>query len=131
MPSTLPIIWVGTGYSRLDAGLHHCRCWQEYGDRETINIAIAFERKGTGRAVVDSSFHHFVDYNLDPSTGCPSFVTEPCSYRTPWIQPNVLFAAGLQKDSAVIGIHHDDRVFSDFNDGFKQCSRRANGTPHR
>jgi hypothetical protein len=68
-----------------------------------FNIAIAFERKGTGRAVVDSSFHHFVDYNLDPSTGCPSFVTEPCSYRTPWIQPNVLSGAGLQKDSAVIG----------------------------
>ena len=22
------------------------------------------------------SFHHFLDYNLDPRTGCPSFVTE-------------------------------------------------------
>jgi hypothetical protein len=43
-----------------------------------FNIAIAFERNGGGRAVVDSSFHHFLDYNLDPRAGCPSFVTEPC-----------------------------------------------------
>jgi hypothetical protein len=42
-----------------------------------FNIAIVFERNGRGRAVVDSSFHHFVDYNLDPRSGCPSFVTEP------------------------------------------------------
>jgi hypothetical protein len=41
-----------------------------------FNIAIAFERNGRGRAVVDSSFHHFLDYNLDPRAGCPSFVTE-------------------------------------------------------
>jgi hypothetical protein len=46
-----------------------------------FNIAIAFERNGTGRAVVDSSFHHFADYNFDPRRGCPSFVTEPSSYR--------------------------------------------------
>jgi hypothetical protein len=49
--------------------------------RRPFNLAIAFERNGTGRAVVDSSFHHFADYNLDPKKGCPSFVTEPCSYR--------------------------------------------------
>jgi hypothetical protein len=42
-----------------------------------FNIAIGFERNGRGRAVVDSSFHHFLDYNLDPRAGCPSFVTEP------------------------------------------------------
>lgn len=42
-----------------------------------FNIAVAFDRNGRGRAVVDSSFHHFVDYNLDPGRGCPSFVTEP------------------------------------------------------
>jgi hypothetical protein len=45
-----------------------------------FNIAIAFEHR-TGRAVVDSSFHHFADYNLDPRRGCPSFITESCSYR--------------------------------------------------
>jgi len=41
-----------------------------------FNIAIGFDRNGQGRAVVDSSFHHFLDYNLDPRAGCPSFVTE-------------------------------------------------------
>jgi hypothetical protein len=43
-----------------------------------FNIAVAFEKNGGGRAVVDSSFHHFLDYNFDPRLGCPSFVTEPC-----------------------------------------------------
>ncbi|MGD1942011.1 MAG: hypothetical protein ACFB0G_11925 [Leptolyngbyaceae cyanobacterium] len=30
----------------------------------------------TGRVVAQSTFHHFVDYNIDPSLGCPSFVDE-------------------------------------------------------
>ena len=43
-----------------------------------FNIAVAFDGVGgSGRAIADSSFHHFLDYNLDPSAGCPSFVTEP------------------------------------------------------
>jgi hypothetical protein len=42
-----------------------------------FNIAIVFDGNGQGRAVIDSSFHHFVDYNLDPGAGGPSFVTEP------------------------------------------------------
>jgi hypothetical protein len=42
-----------------------------------FNIAIAFESENLGRAVVDSSFHHFADFNFDPRLGCPSFVTEP------------------------------------------------------
>jgi hypothetical protein len=42
-----------------------------------FNVAIAFEANGGGRAIADSSFHHFCDYNLDPARGCPSFVTEP------------------------------------------------------
>jgi hypothetical protein len=46
-----------------------------------FNIAVAFDGNGRGRAVVDSSFHHLVDYNLDPRRGSPSFVTEPCSYK--------------------------------------------------
>ena len=42
-----------------------------------FNLAVAFERNGTnGRAVADSSFHHFLDFNLDPSRGAPSFVSE-------------------------------------------------------
>lgn len=48
-----------------------------------FNIAVAFESADdgngnrSGRAIADSSFHHFCDYNWDPSCNCPSFVTEP------------------------------------------------------
>src|SRR5262245_20585442 len=48
-----------------------------------FNLVVAFERsvdgRGNrlGRAVAESSFHHFADYNWDPALGCPSFVTEP------------------------------------------------------
>jgi len=30
-----------------------------------------------GRAVAESTFHHFADYNWDVDRGAPSFVTEP------------------------------------------------------
>jgi hypothetical protein len=43
-----------------------------------FNIAVAFERSGQGgRAIAQSTFHHFADYNWEPSSGCPSFVSEP------------------------------------------------------
>ena len=48
-----------------------------------FNLVVAFEdeqdRHGNtlGRAVAESSFHHFVDYNWDTSMGCPSFLLEP------------------------------------------------------
>jgi len=48
-----------------------------------FNLIVAFERSmdghgnPLGRAVAESSFHHFADYNWDPARGCPSFVTEP------------------------------------------------------
>lgn len=42
-----------------------------------FNICVAVDEPGRGRAVADSSFHHFADYNWDPRLGCPSFVTEP------------------------------------------------------
>jgi hypothetical protein len=54
----------------------------------TFNLAVAFERVGgdatgtRGRAVAESSFHHFADYNWDISQGCPSFVSEPPCRRT-------------------------------------------------
>lgn len=47
-----------------------------------FNLAVAFESAKDdhgnllGRAVAQSSFHHFVDYNWDTSAGCPSFVEE-------------------------------------------------------
>jgi hypothetical protein len=48
-----------------------------------FNLAVAFERAADkygnklGRAVAESSFHHFVDYNWDTDRGCPSFLLEP------------------------------------------------------
>jgi hypothetical protein len=46
-----------------------------------FNLGVAFEAptengQRQGRAYAPSSFHHFCDYNLDPATGCPSFVSE-------------------------------------------------------
>jgi hypothetical protein len=42
-----------------------------------FNIAVAFEPgEHGGPGWAESTFHHFADYNWDPSLGCPSFVTE-------------------------------------------------------
>lgn len=44
----------------------------------TFNIAVVFEpSEAGGPAVAQSTFHHFADYNWDPSMGAPSFVSEP------------------------------------------------------
>jgi hypothetical protein len=49
----------------------------------SFNLIVAFERARDshgnllGRAIAESSFHHFVDYNWDTSRGCPSFLLEP------------------------------------------------------
>lgn len=42
-----------------------------------FNLAVAFEGATLGRAVSESTFHHFADYNWDTEMGCPSFVDEP------------------------------------------------------
>jgi hypothetical protein len=48
-----------------------------------FNLVVAFESapdqhgNTLGRAIAESSFHHFVDYNWDTSKGCPSFLEEP------------------------------------------------------
>jgi hypothetical protein len=43
-----------------------------------FNIAVAFEADAqSGRAIAQSTFHHFADYNWDPRVGAPSFVEEP------------------------------------------------------
>jgi hypothetical protein len=50
-------------------------CSQATGNR--FNIAVAVEASAdTGRAIAQSTFHHFADYNWDPSKGCPDFVSE-------------------------------------------------------
>jgi len=42
-----------------------------------FNIAVAFEsRHGFGRAIAQSTFHHFADYNWDTRKGAPNFVDE-------------------------------------------------------
>ncbi|KAM3106294.1 hypothetical protein [Phormidesmis sp. 146-33] len=48
-----------------------------------FNLAVALEREidelghHLGRAIAQSTFHHFCDYNWDAQMGCPSFVDEP------------------------------------------------------
>jgi hypothetical protein len=42
-----------------------------------FNLAVAFEPSANGGpAVAQSTFHHFTDFNWDPTSGCPSFVDE-------------------------------------------------------
>jgi hypothetical protein len=49
-----------------------------------FNIAVAFERSDTdGPALAESTFHHFADYNWDPSRGSPDFVSEAPAYDLP------------------------------------------------
>ena len=48
-----------------------------------FSLIVAFEHSRDqygnmlGRAIAESSFHHFVDYNWDTAKGCPSFLAEP------------------------------------------------------
>lgn len=42
-----------------------------------FNLAVAFEGDGKeGRAIAQSTFHHFADFNWDPRKGAPRFVSE-------------------------------------------------------
>jgi hypothetical protein len=47
--------------------------------KRVFDLAITFDRTATtsSRAIAQSSFHHFADYNWDTSKGAPSFVIEP------------------------------------------------------
>jgi hypothetical protein len=42
-----------------------------------LDGAVDGDGKPCGRAIAESSFHHFVDYNWDIAQGCPSFLLEP------------------------------------------------------
>lgn len=54
---------IATGHSKLSG--------------RSFNLAVAFEPSPeAGPAMAVSTFHHFADYNWDPSQGCPSFVSE-------------------------------------------------------
>jgi hypothetical protein len=54
--------------------------WSAVTGRQ-FNLILALEggpsSAGPGRAIVESSFHHFADYNWDTSRGAPSFVHDP------------------------------------------------------
>ena len=52
-------------------------CGQSAQTGRRFNLVVAVEEPGKGRAVADSSFHHFTDCNWDPRAGAPSFVDEP------------------------------------------------------
>ena len=43
-----------------------------------FDLVVAFERSEEfrGRGIAESSFHHFADFNWNPASGAPSFVTE-------------------------------------------------------
>jgi len=67
-------------------GVDHARVIATGTSRVThrpFNLIVAFESaldgdgNTLGRAVAESSFHHFVDYNWDLSKGFPSFLVEP------------------------------------------------------
>jgi hypothetical protein len=66
-----------------DANAHVVATGRSQTTARRFNLVVAFERSvdswgnRLGRAVAESSFHHFADYNWDPALGCPSFVTEP------------------------------------------------------
>jgi hypothetical protein len=55
--------------------------------RRPFNLVVAFERdndehgNNLGRAIAESSFHHFVDYNWNTSMGCPTFLVEPPGHQ--------------------------------------------------
>lgn len=57
-------------------------CGESEVTNRRFNIAVAFDGevddsgRSLGRALAQSTFHHFVDPNLDPGKSMPSFVTE-------------------------------------------------------
>ena len=52
-------------------------CGRSKSSGAEFNLVVAFERtRSRGRAIAQSSFHHFADYNWHPGAGCPSFVSE-------------------------------------------------------
>jgi hypothetical protein len=63
-PSGLPARVIATGRSKVTG--------------RAFNIAVAFEAGADGgRAIAQSTFHHFADYNWNTVKAAPSFVSEP------------------------------------------------------
>ena len=54
--------------------------------------AVIEDQPGAGAVLAHSTFHHFADFNLDVSKGCPSFVTDPPSSQiayNPWMLDDI------------------------------------------
>lgn len=88
----------------------------------TFNIAVAFEpSESGGPALAESTFHHFADYNWNPASGCPSFVSEAPGdgiARSPEAQRSIrqyvrniaLWLAGRNPEKDFAGRFVDERV---------------------
>jgi hypothetical protein len=89
-----------------------------------FNLAVVLDGEVTpdgrpmGRAVAESTFHHFADYNWDLDRGAPSFVTEPPGTEIK-ADPSRLaifkdyvrnIATWLQPATSPPGNHHDQRI---------------------
>ena len=64
-----------------DGGVAIARSSSRLSGRDFL-LAVAFDRPASEgapgrRAVAQSTFHHFADYNIDVTDGAPSFVTDP------------------------------------------------------
>jgi hypothetical protein len=73
----------GVGVPEGEAHAHAIATGVSQVTHRPFNLMVAFESaidghgNRLGRAIAESSFHHFVDYNWDISKGCPSFLEEP------------------------------------------------------
>ncbi len=89
-----------------------------------FNLAVVLDGELTpdgrsmGRAVAESTFHHFADYNWDLDCGAPSFVTEPPGTEIK-ADPSRLaifkdyvrnIATWLQPATSTGSDHHDERI---------------------
>lgn len=62
----------------IDSDARVIACGKSKATGRSFNIAVAFESgAGGGRAIAQSTFHHFADYNWNTRLGAPSFVIEP------------------------------------------------------
>lgn len=105
-----------------------------------FNIAVAFERTDdAGSAIAQSTFHHFADYNWDPSRGCPSFVTEkpgrglkdnPDAMRSTetYVRNIALWLAGRSEDEA-LKQHLDEELDEAGKESFPASDPPAVGRP--
>ncbi|WP_404785697.1 hypothetical protein [Altericista sp. CCNU0014] len=73
----------GVGVPAADDGARVIATGTSQVTGRTFNLVVACDRRPDnsgnhlGRAIAQSTFHHFADYNWNIALGCPSFVAEP------------------------------------------------------